>query len=94
LPELSSSAAIKAEHRELVDNIGAWLAENTVKAEFSTVSTLYSDYTAWCTSNGVTPKQQKAFTLALRRKGYAYDVRKLSGKTVRGFSGLAVAVIR
>jgi len=94
LPELRSSAAIKAEHRELVDNVGAWLAENAIKAEFSTVSTLYTDYTSWCASNGVTPKQQKAFTLALRRKGYSYDVRKLSGKTVRGFSGLAVAVIR
>lgn len=91
LPELRRGAALKAEHRELVDNIGAWLAESTVAGEFSAVSTLYSAYASWCKDCGVSPKQQKAFTLALSRKGLTYEIRKLSGKTVRGFAGVAVA---
>ncbi|MBU6382590.1 MAG: hypothetical protein KGR21_09325 [Proteobacteria bacterium] len=92
LPELRSSAAIKAEHRELVDNVGAWLAENTVETNgYSSVATLYGDYTSWCEDSGVTPKQQKAFTLALQRKGCVYDRRTLNGKTVRGFAGVEVS---
>ena len=94
LQELRSSAALKAEHRELVDNVGAWLAESTVKGTYSAVSTLYSDYTSWCASNGVTPKQQRAFTVAMQRKGYAYESRWLNGKTVRGFAGVEVRIGR
>lgn len=92
LPELRSSAALKAEHRELVDNVGAWLSENTIKTNgYSSVAALYGDYTSWCEDSGVTPKQQKTFTLALQRKGCVYDRRTLNGKTVRGFAGVEVS---
>lgn len=90
LPELPSSAATKAAHRELVDNVGAWLSENTTTGDYSTVAALYGDYSTWCDGNGVAPKQQKSFTIALQRKGYGYGIRKQNGKTVRCFDGIAI----
>jgi putative DNA primase/helicase len=90
LPELASSAATKAAHRELVDNVAAWLSENTTTGDYSTVAALYSDYSSWCDDNGVSPKQQKSFTIALQRKGYGYGIRKQNGKTVRCFDGIAI----
>jgi putative DNA primase/helicase len=95
LPELASSAEIKASHRELVDNIGAWLAENTTTGDcYSPFLTLYGDYSSWCDDNGVSPKQQKAFTQALKHKGYACERKTINKATVRGFVGVELRAKR
>ena len=51
---------------------------------------LYLSYEKWCKDNGITPKQQKAYTQALRRKGYSSTVKKIGGHTSRVIEGLSL----
>ena len=83
---------LRRAHREEPSK-GLWLPAAAVRGSL-TERPLYSDYTSWCASNGVTPKQQRAFTVAMQRKGYAYESRWLNGKTVRGFAGVEVSAKR
>ena len=90
LPELESSAAVKATQRGELDNVQAWIDECCMPGVYASTSTLYYSYETWCKNNGVTPKKQKGFTQALQRKDYGYAVRKINGKTLRVIEGLSL----
>jgi putative DNA primase/helicase len=78
-----------AAHREELDFIGRFIAEccKDAPASFIRNSTLYPAYETWCHDNGVTAKKQRAFSQALKNKGYLPD-RGPTGD--RGFYGLVL----
>lgn len=91
LSEPASSLALKRAQREMLDAIGMWIDECCeIGAHYFTGSSeLYQNYERWCKDNGIEPKKQKGFVMALQRKNYKYDRQRL-GKQVRGFFGLRV----
>lgn len=95
LPELEASVRVKALHRAELDHVGAWL-EECCSAGFDDLVTansmLYLSYESWCQKNGVTPKQQKGLSQALKRKGYRPTTKtvKVDGKVIRGFYGINI----
>lgn len=93
LPELESSARLKAQQRGELDNIAAWIDEccDLGSQHFTPSSELYGSYADWCKGNGVEPKKQKGFATALQRKGYKVDRATLAGKQTRGFYGLRIS---
>ena len=92
LSEPAGSVALKDRQRETLDAVGMWLEECATLGEhhFSAGGELYKSYDAWCKDNGVTAKQQRGLTEALKRKGYRYDRVRQGEKVVRGFYGLKV----
>ena len=82
IPLPGSLKQLKAAHRERLDTVAMWLAENC-EAEagaFTSNETLYPNYEAWCKANGVAPKLQRALSDALRIRGFEIDRRKIIGK--------------
>ena len=90
LPELQSSAALKQKHRADLDNVQTWIDERCQPGEYTVTTTLFQSYAGWCRDNGTTPKQQKGFTQALRRKGCGSAVKKIGGHTSRVIEGLSL----
>lgn len=92
LPELAVSAKTKQSQRVDLDNVQAWIEERCElgNQHFATNSELYPSYFDWCKLNGVTAKQQKAFSQSLKRKGLSDKVIKRNGKAVRGYGGIKV----
>jgi len=92
LPELDAGAKTKHAQRSELDNVQAWIDEKCELGShhFAANASLYPNYSEWCKTNGVTAKQQKAFSQSLKRKGLHDKVVKLHGKTVRGYEGIKV----
>lgn len=90
LPELEVSAQIKAQHRSELDNVATWINDCCAEGDYTISTTLFQSYEGWCKDNGVTAKQQKGLTQALRRKGYMSNVKKLGGKAYRVVEGIAL----
>jgi putative DNA primase/helicase len=79
--------AATQEHRDALDFVGAWLEENCVDTigGWSAYDALYPNYRSWCMENGVTPKELRSFTRALKAKGYPVnEVRRSGGKLRKG----------
>jgi putative DNA primase/helicase len=93
LPELATSVSAKTQQRSELDNVQAWIEECCTQSEqsFTSSSGLFSSYADWCKNNGVTPKQQKALSQSLKRKGFPDKVVKQNGKATRGFNGLTIS---
>lgn len=83
---------LKDEHRADLDHVSVWIEEccNIAAGHFEPSSELYTSYNNWCKANGVSPKQQKAFSQALKHKGYTDKLVKHQGKPKRGFYGLQI----
>lgn len=95
LPELASSSSLKQQHREQLDAVGMWIDECCLQGQADTFTAgheLYSSYKLWCESNGQTPKQMKAFSQALKRKGLQDGRQWVSGKLKRGFLGVGLVL--
>lgn len=92
LAETTTARERKSAQRNQLDAVGNWLEESTEEGDhhFCAGAELYASYSSWCTANGVTPKQQRALTEALQRRGYRYDRQRVHGQLVRGFYGLLV----
>jgi putative DNA primase/helicase len=92
LAETNVSKERKRAQRDQLDAVGTWLEESTESGahHFCAGAELYASYSSWCDENGVTPKQQRALTEALQRRGYRYDRQWVHGQRVRGFYGLRV----
>ena len=98
LAETTTAKERKGAQRDQLDAVGNWLEESTESGahHFCAGAELYASYRSWCDSNGVTPKQQRALTEALQRKGYQYGTKRLDSaekllrKKARGFHGLRV----
>ena len=92
LTEPGTSLALKAQQREILDAVGMWIDEcATVGSHhFTAGSELYKSYEGWCKSSGVSAKQQRGLTEALKRKGYRYDRVRQGTQVLRGFYGLKV----
>lgn len=90
LSEPASSLALKQVQRETLDAVGMWVDERCEigSHHFTGGGELYQSYERWCKGNGVEPKKQKGFTMALQRKGYKYDRQRVGSEVVRGFFGL------
>lgn len=86
LPETPTGSGRKAEQREDLDYVQAWLNEERpfqIDA-FVASSKLYDSYLNWCKANGVEPKKAKGLGQSMTRKGYRQD-RTRNG---RGFTRL------
>jgi len=92
MAEVQSNAALKNEQRAELDHLAAWISENCIlKADiFTPSSDLYTNYADWCKSNGVTAKQQKAFSQSLKHRGLVDKLAKHQGKPKRGFVGIGL----
>lgn len=80
--------------RASVDYVQSWLDECTSMEPDAWTSNadLYKSYLGWCKNNGVTPKQQRGLSNALRAKSYPVGVqRKISGENSKGVQGLWVS---
>ena len=92
LVELDAGAKTKHSQRVELDNVQAWIEERCELGShhFATNSELYPSYFDWCKLNGVTAKQQKAFSQSLKRKGLKDKITKRNNKMVRGYEGIKV----
>lgn len=93
LPEPQKNKDLKDEQRAELDHVSVWIEENctTYPGLFTPSANLYTNYSEWCKANGVSVKQQKAFSQALKHKGFADKLVKHDGKPKRGFYGLKIA---
>lgn len=73
LPELECSSRLKAQQRDDLDNVQAWLEEccQIEPHQFSPNKEFYPSYRLWCEINGIEPKKQKGLAQALQRKGFS-----------------------
>jgi len=81
--------------RSSVDFVQMWLDECTSKVEGEWISNaaLYKSYAAWCKDNGVTPKQQRGLSNALKAKGFEVGSFGRTDSTVqKGVTGIWVSV--
>ena len=96
LPELPTSRAIKQQQREQLDAVQMWIDENCATAPeipgdtFTGAGDLHRSYSLWCEHNGYSAKQQKGLSMALKKKGYRYDIAKQEKVSKRGFYAIAV----
>lgn len=63
----------KHRQRDELDMVKQWLEENTEQASYDVhtgASEVISNYNDWCKLNSVSPKQAKAFSYAMKQKGY------------------------
>lgn len=89
-PSLVASAT--QAQRDASDYVAQWLDECCYANEgiWTASSAIYSNYERWCHQNGVEAKQQKGLTMALQRKGFGAEVKKVEGKTVRVIMGISL----
>lgn len=88
MPEPKPVSEAKERHRSDLDYVEQWLNEcaDLTQGGWTSNEELLRSYTSWATSNGVgEPKKMKGLTQSLQAKGMVKDVRKIMGKTERGF---------
>ena len=90
LPMPAAVAESTAEARRSQDFVQMFIDECCIVQEeaFVASSALYHAYAEWCKDNGITPKQQRAFSLSLKGKGFDYSRRRTKGKITRVICGI------
>lgn len=92
-PEVVTKNTTQA--RTDIDFVGQWMEECIEITKngngFMTNAAIYISYETWAKSNGVTPKKQRALTIALKRRGLnAGKSKKIEEKTHRGCYGIGL----